>query len=95
MTLLVPTTSGGWKAETVVAQSAAAAAALVGDLTMFVDQIRIWLVVAAGVDSAGARAACEIAGASEAVHAPCRFRIPSTLRMEPGTCSSTKVIRHP
>ena len=35
MTLLVPTTSGGWKAEAVVAQSAAAAAAFVGDLTIF------------------------------------------------------------
>ena len=32
--LLVPTTSGGWKALAVVAQSAAAAAALVGDLTI-------------------------------------------------------------
>ena len=35
MTLLLPTTSGGWKAEAVVAQSAAAAAAFVGDLTIF------------------------------------------------------------
>ena len=35
MTLLVPTTSGGWKALAVVAQSAAAAAAFVGDLTIF------------------------------------------------------------
>ena len=35
MTLLVPTTSGGWKADAVVAQSAAAAAAFVGDLTIF------------------------------------------------------------
>ena len=33
--LLVPTTSGGWKALAVVAQSAAAAAAFVGDLTIF------------------------------------------------------------
>ena len=55
MTLLVPTTSGGWKAETVVAQSAAAAAAFVGDLTMFA-QIEDMVVVAADVDSAGARA---------------------------------------
>ena len=34
MTLLVPTTSGGWKALAVVAHNAAAAAAFVGDLTM-------------------------------------------------------------
>lgn len=41
MTLLVPTTSGGWKALAVVAQSAAAAAALVGDLTM-VSVLALW-----------------------------------------------------
>jgi hypothetical protein len=35
MTLLVPTTSGGWKALAVVAHNAAAAAAFVGDLTIF------------------------------------------------------------
>jgi hypothetical protein len=34
MTLLVPTTSGGWKADAVVAHNAAAAAAFVGDLTI-------------------------------------------------------------
>ena len=41
MTLLMPTTSGGWKALAVVAQSAAAAAAFVGDLTIFY-RIQLW-----------------------------------------------------
>ena len=35
MTLLVPTTSGGWKALAVVAHNAAAAAAFVGERTIF------------------------------------------------------------
>ena len=41
-TWLLPTTSGGWKAEAVVAQSAAAAAAFVGDLTIVEDRAVSW-----------------------------------------------------
>ena len=83
MTLLVPTTSGGWKAVAVVAHNAAAAAAFVGDLTMFVAQIRIGLDVAKDVDSADARACRLDHRAREAVHGPSRFRGAWTLRMEP------------
>ena len=70
-----------------MAQSAAAAAAFVGDLTMFVAQIRIWLVVAADVDSSR-RAWLQslrspILPVVKLYTRRCRFRGSWTLRMEP------------
>ena len=77
-----------------MAQSAAAAAAFVGDLTMFVAQIRIGLVVAAGVDSADARACRLDHRAREAVDAPSTFRGAWALRMEPVCRYFNNLIRH-
>ena len=62
-----------------MAQSAAAAAAFVGDLTMFA-QTEDMVVVATDVDSADARDWRLDIQPSEAVHAPCRFRETQTRR---------------